>query len=98
MIYRIARHDGGEDDITSNYYVAYDLLEEAYGDMCCSDADYANRPYYEIIEIKIDAPASKLFPAICTRPFSRVNRSCSTKSFRVIQRITKTNYGRQVSK
>ena len=31
---------------------AYDLLEEIYGDMCCSDADYEDRPYYEIIEEK----------------------------------------------
>ena len=31
---------------------AYELLEEIYGDMCCSDADYEDRPYYEIIEVK----------------------------------------------
>ena len=27
-------------------------LEEIYGDMCCSDADYEDRPYYEILEEK----------------------------------------------
>ena len=56
MKYRIIRHDGEEDDITSqefdNYDDAYDLLEEIYGDMCCSDADYEDRPYYEIAELK----------------------------------------------
>ena len=31
---------------------AYELLEEIYGDKCCSDADYESRPYYEIVEIK----------------------------------------------
>ena len=53
---RITRHDGEEDDITSqsfdNYDDAYELLEEIYGDMCCSDADYEDRPYYEIIEVE----------------------------------------------
>ena len=56
MTYHITRHDGEEDDITSqsfeNYDDAYDLLEEIYGDMCCSDADYEDRPYYEIIEVE----------------------------------------------
>ena len=56
MRYLITRHDGEEDDITSqrfdNYDDAYELLEEIYGDMCCSDADYEDRPYYEIIEVK----------------------------------------------
>ena len=32
---------------------AYDLLEEIYGDMCCSDADYEDRPYYEVVEMKV---------------------------------------------
>ena len=31
---------------------AYDLLEEIYSDVCCSDADYGDRPYYEIIEVE----------------------------------------------
>ena len=56
MTYRITRDDGEEDDITSqdfdNYDDAYVLLEEIYGDMCCSDADYEDRPYYEIAELK----------------------------------------------
>ena len=55
MTYRFTRHDGEEDEITSQsfdkYEDAYDLLEEIYGDMCCSDADYEDRPYYEIIEL-----------------------------------------------
>ena len=56
MKYSINRNDGEEDEITSQsfdaYDDAYDMLEEVYGDMCCSDADYEDRPYYEIIEIK----------------------------------------------
>ena len=32
--------------------VTYELLEEIYGDMCCLDADYEDRPYYEIIEVE----------------------------------------------
>ena len=56
MKYRITRHDGEEDEITAhefeNYEDAYELLEEIYGDMCCSDADYEDRPYYEIVEEK----------------------------------------------
>ena len=53
---RIARDDGEEDDITYqdfyNYNDAYDFLENIYRDMCCSDADYEDRPYYEIVELK----------------------------------------------
>ena len=56
MKYLITRDDGEEDDITSQsfdkYDDAYELLEEIYGDMCCSDADYEDRPYYEIVELK----------------------------------------------
>ena len=56
MKYRITRHDWEEDEITAlefeNYDDAYELLEEIYGDMCCSDADYEDRPYYEIVEEK----------------------------------------------
>ena len=56
MRYLITRDDGEEDEITSqsfdNYDDAYGLLKEVYGDMCCSDADYEDRPYYEIIEVK----------------------------------------------
>ena len=53
---RITRHDGEEGDITAqefeNYDDAYELLEEIYGDMCYSDADYEDRPYCEIVEEK----------------------------------------------
>ena len=56
MIYKIIRQDKESDDITVQsfncYDEAYDLLEEIYSDVCCSDADYVDRPYYEIIEIK----------------------------------------------
>ncbi len=56
MRHLISRQDGEEGDITSqsfdNYDDSYELLEEIYGDMCCSDADYEDRPYYEIIEVK----------------------------------------------
>ncbi len=56
MKYIITRHDGQEDEITvlifDNYDDAYDLLEEIYEDLCCSDADYEDRPYYEILELK----------------------------------------------
>ena len=56
MIYKIIRQDKESDDITvqsfSCYDEAYDLLEEIYSDVCCSDADYVDRPYYEIIEVE----------------------------------------------
>ena len=56
MIYKIVRIDGKEDDVTSqtfaNYSDAYDLLDKNYGDICCSDADYGNIIYYDIIEDK----------------------------------------------
>ena len=56
MKYVITRHDREEDDITNlvfdNYDDANDLLEEIYADLCSSDADYDDRPYYEISEVK----------------------------------------------
>ena len=56
MIYQIQRTDGEIDEITNqsfqSYDEAYDLLANIYEDICCSDADYDDRPYYEIIEIK----------------------------------------------
>ena len=56
MEYQIKRIDGLSDDITTqsfqSYNEAYDLLATIYSDICCSDADYGDRPYYEIIEIK----------------------------------------------
>ena len=54
MTYLIKRLDGENDDITTqsfeSYDEAYDLLAKIYEDICCSDADYGDRPYYEIIE------------------------------------------------
>ena len=56
MTYKIIRNDKKSDDITAqsfnSYDEAYDLLEEIYSDICCSDADYEDRPYYEIVEVK----------------------------------------------
>ena len=56
MKYLISRHDGAGVDITSqsfdDYDDAYNLLEEIYADMCCSDADHGDSPYYEIIELE----------------------------------------------
>jgi len=50
------RHDKESDDITyqlfDSYEEAYDVLEAIFTDFCCSDADYGDRPYYEIIEIE----------------------------------------------
>ncbi len=57
MRYLITRNDNEKDyiagQIFENYNEAYDLLEEVYRDVCCSDADYDDRPYYEIVEIDI---------------------------------------------
>ena len=54
MIYKIVRIDGKEDDVTSqtfsNYADAYDLLDKIYGDICCSDADYEDIDYYDIVK------------------------------------------------
>ncbi len=56
MKFQIRRHDGGKDPFTqeiyNNYDDAYDVIEEIYEDVCCSDADYEDRPYYEIVELK----------------------------------------------
>ena len=56
MIYKIIRHDQEPDEITElsfkNYDEAYDVLEKIYSDVCCSDADYGGRPYYEIIDLE----------------------------------------------
>ena len=58
MTYRLTRHGGEEDENTSqsfdNYDDAYDFLKGFCGDIyiCCSDADYEDRPYYEIIKSK----------------------------------------------
>ncbi len=54
MIYKIIRIDGGKDKLTAqtfnNYSEAFDLLDELYGDLCCSDADYGDITYYDIVE------------------------------------------------
>jgi len=56
MGYKIIRFDRKEDEITSQYFEsysdAYDLLEKTYGDLCCSDADFLDMTYYEILEKK----------------------------------------------
>ena len=56
MKFKIDRDDGIEDHITSmdfdTYEEAYDVFESVYSDICCSDADYDDRPYYEIVEEK----------------------------------------------
>tara|TARA_Y100001968_G_scaffold298454_1_gene308339 strand:- start:1430 stop:1627 length:198 start_codon:yes stop_codon:yes gene_type:complete len=36
----------------SSYEDIYILLEEIYSNVCCFDADYGDRPYYEISEVK----------------------------------------------
>ncbi len=54
MNYKIVRIDKKEDDITSQtfskYADAYDLLDKLYRDNCCSDADYDDITYYDIVE------------------------------------------------
>ena len=54
MKFRIKRHDGIEDEVTvrefETYEQAYDLLESIYADICCSDSDYEDRPYYDIFD------------------------------------------------
>ena len=63
MNYQIIRTDGEIDDITTQsfqtYDEAYDLLANIYEDICCSDADYDDRPYYEIIEINNNSKKSQ---------------------------------------
>ncbi len=48
--------DGETDELTTQafekYDDAYDLLNDIYGDICCSDADYDGMIYYEIIEVE----------------------------------------------
>jgi len=54
MTYKIIRIDGKDDELTAQifdkYSEAYDLLEELYGDLWCSDADYGDITYYDIVE------------------------------------------------
>ena len=45
-----------EDKLTfqtfDKYSDAHDLLEELYSNFCCSDADYGDITYYDIVEDK----------------------------------------------
>ena len=54
MNYKIIRLDGKEDKITSysfeNYSDAYELIDKIYGNICCSDSDYEDIIYYDIVE------------------------------------------------
>ena len=54
MGYKIIRTDGKKDKNTSHYFNnyedAYNLLKRIYGDLCCSDTDYENIIYYDIVE------------------------------------------------
>ena len=54
MLFKIVRIDGKEDEVTTktftNYADAYDLLDKIYGDICCSDTDYEDIIYYDIVE------------------------------------------------
>ncbi len=54
MAYKIIRIDEKDDKLTAQsfakYSDAYNLLEELYGDSCCSDADYGDITYYDIVE------------------------------------------------
>ena len=56
MVYKIIRIDGKDDELTAqifdNYSDAYDLIKELYGDLCCSDADYVDMTYYDIVDNK----------------------------------------------
>ena len=54
MTYKLIRIDGKDDNLTAQifekYSDAYHLLEGLYGDLCCSDADYGDTAYYDIVE------------------------------------------------
>ena len=58
MTYKIIRIDGEDDELTSQsfekYSDAYDLLVELYWDLCCSDADYGDITYYDIVENNLE--------------------------------------------
>ena len=65
MTYKIIRIDGKDDELTAQsfdkYSDAYDLLEELYGDLCCSDADYGDITYYDIVENNLINQKKTLF-------------------------------------
>ncbi len=54
MVYKIIRIDGKNDKLTAqtfnSYSDAYDLLAELYSDLCCSDANFGDMTYYDIVE------------------------------------------------
>ena len=54
MTYKLIRIDRKDDKLThqifNKYSDAYYLLEKLYGDLCCSDADYEDITYYDIVE------------------------------------------------
>ena len=54
MAYKLIRIDGKDDELTAQrfdkYSDAYDLLEEFYGDICCSDADYGVISFYDFVD------------------------------------------------
>ena len=56
MLYKLIRFDGKEDSVTvkrfKNYDDAYNFLVKIYGDVFCSDFDYEDRPYCDIVQIK----------------------------------------------
>tara|TARA_Y100001970_G_scaffold216522_1_gene265017 strand:+ start:16579 stop:16746 length:168 start_codon:yes stop_codon:yes gene_type:complete len=55
MNLKLRRHDGLEDNLTSliffNYEEAYDYLEKEFGYLCCTDSDFEEDTFYEIIKI-----------------------------------------------
>ena len=55
MNFKIIRNDGLDDNLTThefiNYEDAYDFLEREIGSLCCSDADFNEDRYYQIIKI-----------------------------------------------
>ena len=55
MRYKIIRLDGKEDSLTKFTYGSYDeahlILEDIFGNSCCSDVDYDDLPGYDIIKI-----------------------------------------------
>ena len=50
----VKAYGGKNDKLTAQsfdkYSDAYDLLAELYGDLCCSDADYGDINYYDIVD------------------------------------------------
>ena len=80
MIYKIIRIDGKDDELTAQsfdkYSDAYDLLEELYGDLCCSDADYGDIIYYDIVENNLKNINGKKTMGSLPRRKYRGNNAC----------------------